>query len=79
MCIILGIKIFGGSGMAVWDQASAPDSIARSELQQQVQALLLGDAGALVLGMIISVVGLSAVSVFYVRRRPKARLLLWFG
>jgi sigma-B regulation protein RsbU (phosphoserine phosphatase) len=65
--------------MAVWDQASAPDSIARSELQQQVQALLLGDAGALVLGMIISVVGLSAVSVFYVRRRPKARLLLWFG
>jgi len=50
-----------------------------SQVQQQVQALLIGDAGALIIGVILSAVGLSALLAFWIRRRRRTGLLLWFG
>ena len=66
-------------GMTGMDQVSAADGFSGNQLQRQVQALLLGDAGGLILGFVIIVAGLSAILLFRVRRKPRAGLLLWFG
>jgi sigma-B regulation protein RsbU (phosphoserine phosphatase) len=61
------------------NQVTVSDIVEWSQIQKQVQLLLLGEAGGLVLGTIISVVGLLAILVYCVRRKPRAGLLLWFG
>jgi len=61
------------------NQDSAAGNIALSQIQQEVQALLMGDAGALIAGVALCVIGLSAISAFGIRRRPRAGLLHWFG
>jgi sigma-B regulation protein RsbU (phosphoserine phosphatase) len=61
------------------DQALAPDSVLLKQVQQEVHNLLVGDAAALMVGFIVAVIGLSAVVAFCSRRKPKTRLLLWFG
>ncbi len=76
MAFILETKVVD---MKILNQAQVSESIARSHIQEQVQMLLLGEAGALLLGTIISVAGLSAILVYCVRRKPRAGLLLWFG
>jgi sigma-B regulation protein RsbU (phosphoserine phosphatase) len=65
--------------MTILNQVPVSDSIAWSQIQKQLQVLLLGEAGALVLGTIIFIVGLSAMLVYCVRPKPRAGLLLWFG
>ncbi len=55
------------------------DPLFMSEVQQQVQELLIGDADALFAGVILAVIGLAAILAFCIRRRPRAGLLLWFG
>jgi phosphoserine phosphatase RsbU/P len=55
------------------------DEPAADAVQQQVKALVRGDLTAIVLGVIITVVGLSAIAVQLFRARSKNRLLLWFG
>jgi hypothetical protein len=67
------------SGMTVMDQVLAPDGMTQSQMRQQIQALLLGGADNIILGTIIFVAGLVAISVFCARRKLKAGLLLWFG
>ena len=57
------------------NQDSAASSIAMSQVRHEVQALLMGDAGALISGVILCVIGLSAISAFWMRRRPRAGLL----
>jgi sigma-B regulation protein RsbU (phosphoserine phosphatase) len=47
--------------------------------QQQVRILLQGEIVKLVLGIIISGAGLSALAVQLIRWKSRARLLLWFG
>ena len=49
------------------------------QIDQQERALLWTDAGSLILGANIALIGLSAIAVYCFRRRPKSRLLLWFG
>jgi phosphoserine phosphatase RsbU/P len=46
---------------------------------QQVKALLRGDIAALALGVIITVIGLSAIALHLFRAGSRNRLLLWFG
>jgi phosphoserine phosphatase RsbU/P len=48
-------------------------------VEQQIKALLRGDIAAIALGVIISVIGLSAIALHLFRARSKNRLLLWFG
>lgn len=61
------------------DQVPAQDGMTQSQMQQQMQALLLGDADNIIFGTIIFVAGLAAILVFCVRRKLEAGLLLWFG
>jgi type IV secretory pathway VirB2 component (pilin) len=48
-------------------------------VEQQVRALLRGDIAGFVLGVIITVIGLSALTIHLLRARSQNRLLLWFG
>ena len=61
------------------NQAAAPDTTAWIYNQQQTYSLLVNDAGSVILGSIISIAGLFAISVYWIRRKPKAGLILWFG
>ncbi len=61
------------------NQATSPDNIAWIYIQQRAYEILLDDAGSLILGSIISIAGLFAISVYCIRRKPKAGLILWFG
>jgi sigma-B regulation protein RsbU (phosphoserine phosphatase) len=65
--------------MTIMDQVPAPDGMTQSQMQQQIHALLLGDADNIILGTIIFVAGLAAILVSCVRLKLKAGLLLWFG
>lgn len=47
--------------------------------QQRAHEILRADAGSLILGSIILIAGLFAISVYFIRRKPKAGLILWFG
>ena len=47
--------------------------------QQEALRTLQAGAGAIVLGSIILVAGLFALSVYFIRPKPRAGLLLWFG
>ena len=47
--------------------------------QQQVRILLQGEIAKLILGIIFTGAGLSALAVQLVRWKSRARLLLWFG
>src|SRR5215510_10200975 len=49
------------------------------EVQQHVKAVLREDIFAIVLGVILTVIGLTAISIHLFRGRSQGRLLLWFG
>src|SRR5215510_1823933 len=55
------------------------DETFTNAVQQQVKTLLRGDIAAIVLGVILTVIGLSAITIHLFRARTKNRLLLWFG
>jgi len=61
------------------NQGNSLDSIDWTYAQQRAHEILPVDAGSLILGSIISVAGLFALSVYFIRRKPKANLILWFG
>jgi hypothetical protein len=48
-------------------------------VQQQVKTALRGDILAIVIGVILTVIGLSAISIHLLRTRSQGRLLLWLG
>src|SRR5215813_4047536 len=49
------------------------------EVQQHVKAVLREDIFAIVLGVILTVIGLTTISIHLFRARSQGRLLLWFG
>jgi sigma-B regulation protein RsbU (phosphoserine phosphatase) len=60
-------------------QSTTSDNINWIYIQQRAYEILLTDAGSLILGSIILIAGLSAISVYCIRRKPKAGLIFWFG
>lgn len=65
--------------LLVLQAQSQVDEPSAQAVQQQVKALLRGDITAIVLGVIITVIGLSAITIHLFRATSKNRLLLWFG
>ncbi len=61
------------------NQGNLSDNIDWTYAQQRTHEILLVDAGSLALGSIILVAGLFALSVYFIRWKPKAGLILWFG
>jgi len=60
-------------------QGVPSDNIDQILARQENLHTLQVDAGSLVLGSIILIAGLFAISVYFIRRRPKAGLILSFG
>jgi sigma-B regulation protein RsbU (phosphoserine phosphatase) len=63
----------------VFQTQSRIDERTANAVEQYVKALLQGDIAAIALGVIITVIGLSAIALHLFRARFKNRLLLWFG
>jgi sigma-B regulation protein RsbU (phosphoserine phosphatase) len=61
------------------DQSISAMSFILILTQQEALRTLQAGAGAIVLGSIILVAGLFALSVYFIRPKPRAGLLLWFG
>jgi len=60
-------------------QGMSSDNLNFILFQQEAREILLVDVGSLVLGSIILVAGLFSISGFFIRRKPRAGLILWFG
>lgn len=60
-------------------QTVPSDNIGQILTRPEIYHILRVGAGSLVLGSIISIAGLFSISVYFIRRRPKAGLILSFG